>query len=428
MNIPKSTHPRIVIIGGGFGGISLVKVLKNKPVQIVLIDRHNYHTFQPLLYQVSTSGLEPDSIAYPLRKIFKYYRDFHFRMAAVEAILAEKKQIITTIGVISYDYLVIASGSKTNFFGNPEIEQNSMPMKTVPQALNIRSLVLENFEKAVVCEDENQRKSLMNFVIAGAGPTGVELAGALAEFKNGIIKNDYPNLNAQEMTIHLIEGESKVLPPMSVFASKKAEMFLKNMGVNIHLNTFVKNYDGKTVTTNSDLCFETQTFIWSAGVTGAAVRGLAVETFTERGNKYRVDTFNKVIGYEAIYAIGDIAQMKTETYPNGHPMLAQPAIQQGKTLGKNLLLILQDKPPKPFNYLDKGAMATIGRNKAVVDYKKLHFGGFFAWFLWMFVHLWFLVGFRNRIVTFFNWTYNYINFDQAARLIIRPYVKGKIKE
>jgi len=428
MNIPNSTHPRIVIIGGGFGGISLVKALKNKSVQIVLIDRHNYHTFQPLLYQVSTSGLEPDSIAYPLRKIFKYYRDFHFRMATVRAIQAETKQIITSIGAISYDYLVIASGSKTNFFGNSEIEQNSMPMKTVPQALNIRSLVLENFEKAVICEDPNQRKSLMNFVIAGAGPTGVELAGALAEFKNGIIKNDYPNLNAQEMTIHLIEGESKVLPPMSVFASKKAEMFLNKMGVNIHLNTFVKNYNGKTVTTNSDLFFETETFIWSAGVTGAAVQGLSAESFTERGNKYRVDFFNKVIGYDAIYAIGDIAQMKTETYPKGHPMLAQPAIQQGKTLGKNLLLILQNKPPKPFNYLDKGAMATIGRNKAVVDYKKLHFGGFFAWFLWMFVHLWFLVGFRNRIVTFFNWTYNYINFDQAARLIIRPYVKGKIKE
>ncbi|PIQ19030.1 MAG: FAD-dependent oxidoreductase [Flavobacteriaceae bacterium CG_4_8_14_3_um_filter_34_10] len=428
MNIPKSTHPRIVIIGGGFGGISLVKVLRNKQVQIVLIDRHNYHTFQPLLYQVSTSGLEPDSIAYPLRKIFKYYRDFHFRMATVETIQAEKKKIITSIGAINYDYLVIASGSKTNFFGNLDIEQNSMPMKTVPQALNIRSLVLENFEKAVVCEDENKRKSLMNFVIAGAGPTGVELAGALAEFKNGIIKNDYPNLDAQEMTIHLIEGESKVLPPMSVFASKKAEMFLKKMGVNIHLNTYVKNYDGKTVTTNCDLCFETETFIWSAGVTGAAVQGLSVESFSERGNKYRVDSFSKVIGYEAIYAIGDIAQMKTEIYPNGHPMLAQPAIQQGKRLGKNLLLILQNKQPIPFNYLDKGAMATIGRNKAVVDYKKLHFGGFFAWFLWMFVHLWFLVGFRNRIVTFFNWTYNYINFDKAARLIIRPYIKGKFKE
>ncbi|PKP26341.1 MAG: FAD-dependent oxidoreductase [Bacteroidetes bacterium HGW-Bacteroidetes-2] len=425
MNIPKSKNPRVVIIGGGFGGISLVKSLKNKPIQIVLIDKHNYHTFQPLLYQVSTSGLEPDSIAYPLRKIFKNYRDFHFRMASVEAILAETKEINTSIGIISYDYLVIASGSKTNFFGNLDIEQNSMPMKTVPQALNIRSLVLENFEKAVVCEDANQRKSLMSFVIAGAGPTGVELAGALAEFKNGIIKKDYPNLNAQEMTIHLIEGESRVLPPMSLFASKKAERFLKKMGVAIHLNTFVKNYDGKTVTTNSNLCFETETFIWSAGVTGAAVQGLAVESFTERGNKYRVDSFNKVIGYEAIYAIGDIAQMKTETYPKGHPMLAQPAIQQGKNLGKNLLLILKNKQPNQFSYIDKGSMATIGRNKAVADYKKLHFGGFFAWFLWMFVHLWFLVGFRNRIVTFFNWTYNYINFDQAARLIIRPYIKKK---
>jgi len=425
MNIPKSVNPRIVIIGGGFGGISLIKSLKNKVVQIVLIDRHNYHTFQPLLYQVSTSGLEPDSIAYPLRKIFENYKDFHFRMADVDAIIAENKEIITSIGTINYDYLVIATGSKTNFFGNSDIEQNSMPMKTVPQALNIRSLVLENFEKAVVCENLRERRSLMNFVIAGAGPTGVELAGALAEFKNGIIKNDYPNLDPEEMTIHLIEGESKVLPTMSAFASKKAEKFLKKMGVVVHLDTFVKNYDGKIVTTNTNLSFETKTFIWSAGVTGAALQGLSVDSFTKRGNRYRVDFYNKIIGYDNIYAIGDIAEMNTEKYPLGHPMVAQPAIQQGRALGKNLLRKFKNKSLKPFEYNDKGSMATIGRNKAVVDYKKLHFAGFFAWFLWMFVHLWFLVGFRNRIVTFFNWTYNYINFDKAARLIIRPYVKKK---
>lgn len=425
MNIPRTEHPRIMVVGGGFGGISFIKAFKNKAFQVVLLDRHNYHTFQPLLYQVSTSGLEPDSIAYPLRKIFKFYKDFHFRMATVEAIEPNQKEIKTSIGTISYDYLVIASGSKTNYFGNIEIEQNCMPMKTVPQALNIRSLVLENFEKAVITENAEERKSLMNFVIAGAGPTGVELAGALAEFKNGIINRDYPNLNPNEMTIHLIEGEPQVLPPMSSFASKKAAKFLTNMGVHIHVNTFVNNYDGKKVTTNTGLTLITETFIWSAGVTGAAIQGLTKETFTERGNRYKVNEYSKVVGYENIFAIGDIAYMTTERYPNGHPMVAQPAIQQGRALGKNMLRIIRNKPLKPFRYKDKGTMATVGRNKAVVDFKKISFGGFFAWFLWMFVHLWFLVGFRNRIVTFFNWTYNYINFDQAARLIIRPFVRNK---
>lgn len=425
MNIPKTEHPRIVVVGGGFGGISFIKALKNKPVQVVLLDRHNYHTFQPLLYQVSTSGLEPDSIAYPLRKVFKFYRDFHFRMATVQEIDPLAKEVKTSIGTISYDYLVIASGSKTNYFGNTDIEQNCMPMKTVPQALNIRSLVLENFERAVITENIEERKSLMNFVVAGAGPTGVELAGALAEFKNGIITRDYPNLNPNEMAIHLIEGEARVLPPMSVFASKKATKFLKKMGVHLHLNTFVKNYDGKIATTNTGLTLETDTFIWSAGVTGAAIQGLQPQSFTERGNRYKVDFYSKIVGYQNVFAIGDIAYMTTERYPNGHPMVAQPAIQQGRALGKNIIRILKNKPPKPFRYKDKGTMATVGRNKAVVDFKTISFGGFFAWFLWMFVHLWFLVGFRNRIVTFFNWTYNYINFDQAARLIIRPFVREK---
>lgn len=423
MNIPETSVPRIVVIGGGFAGISFIKKLQKEKVQIILFDRHNYHTFQPLLYQVSTAGLEPDSIAYPLRKIFRKNVDFHFRMAEVEAIQAENNTIHTSIGSLHYDFLVIATGTRTNFFGNENIAENSMPMKTVPQALNIRSLMLQNIEKADITTDERERKRLLNFVIAGAGPTGVELAGALAEFRKGILENDYPELEEEEMNVHLIEGLDRVLPPMSEQASEKALKFLEKLGVQIHLETFISDYDGKTVTTKDGQKFETATFIWAAGVTGAPIKGINGEALIEKANRYKVDEFNKIKGFENIYALGDIALMETEEYPKGHPQVAQPAIQQGKHLGKNFRKMLKDKKMEPFEYFDKGTMATVGRNKAVVDMGKLHFGGAIAWFLWMFVHLWFLVGFRNRVVTFFNWTYSYINYDRAARLIIRPFKK-----
>lgn len=423
MNIPETGVPRIVVIGGGFAGISFIKKLQKEKVQIVLFDRHNYHTFQPLLYQVSTAGLEPDSIAYPLRKIFRENTDFHFRMAEVENIDTEKNTIHTSIGSLQYDYLVIATGTRTNFFGNENIAENSMPMKTVPQALNIRSLMLQNIEKADITTDERERKRLLNFVIAGAGPTGVELAGALAEFRKGILENDYPELEEEEMNVHLIEGLDRVLPPMSEQASEKAQKFLEKLGVQIHLETFISDYDGKTVTTKDGQKFETATFIWAAGVTGAPIKGINGEALIEKANRYKVDEFNKIKGFDNIYALGDIALMETEEYPKGHPQVAQPAIQQGKHLGKNFRKMLKDKKMEPFEYFDKGTMATVGRNKAVVDMGKLHFGGAIAWFLWMFVHLWFLVGFRNRVVTFFNWTYSYINYDRAARLIIRPFKK-----
>ncbi|MCB0468818.1 MAG: NAD(P)/FAD-dependent oxidoreductase [Aequorivita sp.] len=423
MNIPETSVPRIVVIGGGFAGISFIKKLQKEKVQIILFDRHNYHTFQPLLYQVSTAGLEPDSIAYPLRKIFRKNVDFHFRMAEVEAIQAENNTIHTSIGSLHYDFLVIATGTRTNFFGNENIAENSMPMKTVPQALNIRSLMLQNIEKADITTDERERKRLLNFVIAGAGPTGVELAGALAEFRKGILENDYPELEEEEMNVHLIEGLDRVLPPMSEQASEKAQKFLEKLGVQIHLETFISDYDGKTVTTKDGQKFETATFIWAAGVTGAPIKGINGEALIEKANRYKVDEFNKIKGFENIYALGDIALMETEEYPKGHPQVAQPAIQQGKHLGKNFRKMLKYKKMEPFEYFDKGTMATVGRNKAVVDMGKLHFGGAIAWFLWMFVHLWFLVGFRNRVVTFFNWTYSYINYDRAARLIIRPFKK-----
>lgn len=424
MNIPETGVPRIIVIGGGFAGISFIKKLQKEKVQIVLFDRHNYHTFQPLLYQVSTAGLEPDSIAYPLRKIFRKNLDFHFRLAEVENINTETNSISTSIGNLQYDYLVIATGTRTNYFGNKSIAENSMPMKTVPQALNIRSLILQNIEKADITTDEAERKRLLNFVIAGAGPTGVELAGALAEFRKGILENDYPELDEDEMNVHLIEGQNRVLPPMSKTVSKKAQRFLEKLGVQLHLETFISDYDGKTVTTKDGKKFETATFIWAAGVTGALIKGIDGESLMERANRYNVDEFNAIKGLKNIYALGDIALMGTKDFPKGHPQVAQPAIQQGKHLGKNFRRMLKGDKMKPFKYFDKGTMATVGRNKAVVDIGKLHFGGAIAWFLWMFVHLWFLVGFRNRVVTFFNWTYSYINYDRAARLIIRPFKKS----
>jgi len=421
MNIPITGIPRVVIIGGGFAGISLAKRLLKKEVQVVLLDRHNYHTFQPLLYQVSTAGLEPDSIAYPLRKITRNNPKGFFRMAEVTAIDAEKKSLYTNIGDLTFDYLVIATGSKTNFFGNISIEENAMQMKTIPQALNIRSLILENLEQAVITENPEERKALLNFVLAGAGPTGVELSGAIAELRNQILPKDYPDLDASQMQIHLIEGLGRVLPPMSEHASEKAEKFLRELGVKLHLNTRVKSYDGKVVTTNTDLCLKTSTFIWSAGVTGAPIMGLNASALIEKANRYEVNVFNQVNGYENIFAIGDIAVMLTDDFPKGYPMVAQPAIQQGNQLAKNFVRLLKGEKMKPFEYNDKGTMATVGRNRAVVDLGKLRFGGFFAWYVWMFVHLWFLVGFRNRAITFFNWVYNYINYDKGARLIIRPF-------
>ena len=421
MNIPKTDLPRVVIIGGGFAGMALARKVLKEDMQMVLLDRHNYHTFQPLLYQVSTSGLEPDSIAYPLRKITRSSKKCFFRLAEVESISAEKNTVHTNIGDLIYDYLVIATGSKTNFFGNDSIEEHGMWMKTVPQALNIRSLILENLEQATITEDPEKRKALLNFVLAGAGPTGVELSGAIAELRNHIVPKDYPDLDPNEMNIHLLEGLDRVLPPMSEHASKKAHEMLEELGVKIHLNTMVENYDGHLVETNTDLAIKTETFIWSAGVTGAPVDGLNASAIVEKANRYEVNAFNQVNGYENIFAIGDIALMQTEEFPKGHPMVAQPAIQQGKHLAKNIKHLIKGEKLEAFDYFDKGTMATVGRNRAVVDLHKWKFSGFFAWFVWMFVHLWFLVGFRNRTVTFFNWIYNYINFDKAARLIIRPF-------
>ena len=315
----------------------------------------------------------------------------------------------------------MATGTKTNFFGNKRIAEYAMPMKNVPQALNIRSLMLQNFEMADDCHDLGERKALLNFSIIGAGPTGVELAGAFAELKHNVFPKDYRHLDVQEMEIHLFEGGHQVLPPMSENASKKAADFLKELGVQIHLNSIANDYDGEVLTLKDGATVRTKNFIWTAGVTGAVIEGLASETLVDKLNRFKVNRFNQVAGYNNIFAIGDIAYMETEVYPKGHPQVAQPAIQQGELLAKNLKKSLEGKSMEPFKYIDKGTMATIGRNKAVADIGKLEFGGFFAWSIWMFVHLMALVGFRNRVIVFFNWAYNYINYDKAARLIVRPF-------
>ncbi|UYW01673.1 NAD(P)/FAD-dependent oxidoreductase [Flavobacterium agricola] len=421
MNIPDSSNPRVVIVGGGFAGISLAKKLKDRKFQVVLLDKHNYHNFQPLMYQVATGGLEAGSIAYPLRKIVQDHQETFFRMANVESVDTTNKKVITDIGTIYYDYLVLATGSTNNFFGNKEIEENSMVMKSIPEALDILSLILENFELALQTNDIEERKALMNFVIVGAGPTGVELAGALAEMKKAVFPKDYPDLDISMMEIHLVQGTDRVLDAMSVKSSEAAAKFLRQLGVKIHIDVRVTGYDGLTVTTASDLTLTSKAVIWSAGVKGCVVDGVAEAV--DRASRIRTNEFNQVEGFTDVFAIGDVAAIYGDKYKFGHPMMAQPAIQQGALLAENLERLERKQPLKQFVYNDKGSMATIGRNKAVVDMPKFHFNGIFAWFVWMFVHLISLIGFKNKALVFCSWIYNYFAFDRESRVIIKEYKK-----
>ncbi|MBC3784328.1 NAD(P)/FAD-dependent oxidoreductase [Spirosoma utsteinense] len=422
LNIPDTTKPRVVIIGGGFGGMNLAKSLRDADVQVVLFDKQNYNGFWPLLYQVATAGLEPDAIAEPFRKMFDGQKDFHFRMVRVNKIDPEAKTVTTLIGDLHYDYLIIASGSKSNFFGNEQIQKYSFPLKTVPEALNIRSQFLQCFEQASITREPAERQSLLNFVIAGAGPTGVEMAGSLAEMRKHVLPADYPGLDFSQMNIYVVEGMGKVLPPMSDESGKKAQKYLEELGVVIKLNTLVENYDGETVTFKGGEQIKTQTLVWGAGVTGAMIDGIPAES-TERG-RILVDPINRIQGLTDVFAIGDIAFMKLEKFPKGHPGVAQPAIQQGEHLAKNLKRMLKNEPTTPFEYFDKGSLAIVGRSKAVADLPgNIHLGGFIAWMAWLFVHIFYLVGFRSKLVVFSNWMYRLFTYQRGTRLIIRPFIR-----
>jgi NADH dehydrogenase len=389
---------------------------------VVLIDRNNYHTFQPLLYQVATAGIEPDSIVFPIRKIFKGYRHFHFRMAEALEVKAAERLLVTSIGEIEYDYLVIATGSDTNYFGMERPKKHGMPMKSVREALDLRSCILENFEMAITTADLVEREALMNYVIVGGGPTGVELAGALGELKRHVLPNDYPELDFRRMQIHLIDSNERLLNGMEEKSSEKSKRYLEQLDVHVWLDLRVTDYDGRLITTNTHETFRAATMIWAAGVKGEFIPGLPAESILRNG-RIKVDGSNCVEGLENVFALGDVAFMTTDAaFPQGHPQVAQVAMQQGDLLGQNLTRAGKDKTRwKSFTYNNKGSMATIGRNRAVAEIGKFHSQGFVAWMLWLFVHLMSLVGFRNRLVVLFNWIVNYINYDRGMRLIIRPF-------
>jgi NADH:ubiquinone reductase (H+-translocating) len=426
MNAPdRSKFPQVVIIGGGFGGLNVARQLEDQPVDVLLLDKHNYHTFQPLLYQVALGSLEAESIAFSHRKNFGGQKNLRFRVADVKHIYHEKNTIETSIGEIAYDYLVIATGSTTNFFGNKDVEHHAMPMKSIPEALNLRYLIFQNLEEAVLHKVKEEREPYLTFVLVGAGPTGVELAGAIAEFRNFVLEKDYPELKKEDVKIYLCDFLPRTLGPMSEQASHASEQYLRKLGVELLLNAKVSNYDGEVITFEHGQSIKTKSVIWSAGVMGVIPHGISKD-LVERGNRIRVDNTCRVIGMNNVFAIGDVAAMITDETPKGHPGVAQVAIQMGKNVGKNIIHLVKGETTEPFKYNDKGSLATIGRNKAVADLGKVKFQGFFAWLVWIFVHLFSLVGARNRIIVFINWMANYINYDGGSRLIIRRFVRGSI--
>src|SRR5680860_345745 len=421
------SNPKVVIIGAGFGGIELAKALRNKPVEVLLIDKNNYHNFQPLMYQVATGGLEPASIAYPVRRIFRKYENVSFRMAEVSKVDVHGNCISTSIGKIEFDYLVIATGSENNFFNFEPVKDKLLTLKSIPDALNIRSFILQNLEKALADREGESLEEIINVAIVGGGPAGLELAGALAEMKKYVLPKDFPELDISKMNINLYEAGPELLEAMSEEASLKSLEYVQEMGVNVFLNTKVSDYDGETVTLGDGTTFLTDTVIWSAGVKGSPINGLPKSAMVG-GNRISIDSYNQVQDTKNIFAVGDVASHITKDAPRGLPMLAFVAQQQGKHLSKNLVRSISNKPMKPFDYNDKGTMATIGRNKAVVDLPHYKFQGAFAWFVWMFFHIFSLVGFRNKIVTFFDWFANYVSYDRPLGLIIRPFNRTITKE
>ena len=410
----------MVIIGAGFGGISMANSFKNKQVDVLLIDQNNYHNFQPLMYQIATGGLEPYSIAYPVRRIFRNCRNVTFRMAKVKSVEIEKNRIRTSIGLIAYDYLIIATGSRNNFFNFESIKKVLLPLKSIPDALNLRSFIFQNLEKSLSKKDEEEVEEILNIAIVGGGPAGIELAGALAEMKRHVLPKDFPDLDTSKLSINLYQSSSKLLNSMSEESSNKALEYLNQLGINVKLNSRVTKYDGDVLTIKDGSTFNTDTVIWTAGVKGAPIKGLP-EGSIIGGNRISVDEFNKVMNSESVYAIGDVAACISPKNPKGLPMLAPVAKQQGKHLAKNIINLIKGKEMEPFEYIDRGTMATIGRRKAVVDLPKWKFQGTFAWLVWMFVHIMSLVGFRNKLVAFLDWMANYFTYDRPLGLIIRPH-------
>lgn len=418
-NIPETNKKRVVIVGAGFGGLALAQALKKGPFQVVLLDKNNYHQFQPLFYQVAMAGLEPSSIAFPLRKVFQYNQDIHIRVTEVLSVHPEEKKLMTGLGRVDYDYLVLGMGAGTNYFGMENIRKYAMPMKSVSEAIQLRNRILQNFEAALSTEDSRLQAALMSVVIVGGGPTGVEVAGTLAEMKKMILPKDYPELDFNLMKIYLFESSPAVLEVMSPDASSKAKEYLERLGVDVRVGERIQDFNGTVAYTNQGEEINTHNMVWAAGVLSNSLEGFSPEVYG-RGRRMKVNTSNQVLGYPDIFAIGDMALMITEAYPNGHPQVAQPAIQQGILLAKNLRALHAGQPLKAFEYKDLGSMATVGRHLAVVDLPFWKFQGTFAWYVWMFVHLMAILGVKNKILIFINWLWSYITYDQSLRLIIRP--------
>lgn len=412
---------KIIIIGAGFAGLRLARKLANSTVNVLVIDKNNHHQFQPLFYQVAAANIEPSAISFPLRKVFQNTDNVRIRVAEVLSINPEAKVVNTSIGEFKYDMLVIATGATTNFFGNEAVERCAFPMKSTVEAVKLRQHILENFEEATYANEE-RRKSLFNIIIAGGGATGVELAGSLAEMKKNILPRDYPDFDHQLVNIILVEGGDATLSPMSKASQEKSKSYLESMGVKILLNTRVKSYDGTAVELSDGQLLVSNTLIWAAGIKGNIISGLEAATI-ERGNRFKVDRNCQVTGYTDVYAIGDIATMQTEKYPNGHPQVANVAISQGKYLATNFLNNVTATTFKPYEYDDKGSMATVGKNKAVVDLPWFSFQGFFAWVVWMGLHVLLLMGMKNRVQVFINWMYAYFTNDSSLRLIFKNLYK-----
>lgn len=420
LNIDKGNKKRVVIVGGGFGGLELANRLKGSHYQIILIDKNNYHQFPPLIYQVASAGMEPSSISFPFRKNFQRRRNLHFRMAELRAVFPEKHLIQTSIGKVEYDYLVLAAGTTTNFFGNENVASHAIPMKTVAEAMGLQNAILSNLERAITSSNAVERQELLNVVVVGGGATGVEVAGVLAEMKKTILPRDYPDLDAGLMNIYLIEAGSRLLAAMSPDSSATVEQYLRNMGVNVLLNKMVTDYSDHKVHLADGSSISTRTFIWVSGVTAQPVGNMPKEHLG-RGARIKVDAFNRVEGMEDVFAIGDQCIMQGDKkWPGGHPQLAQVAIQQGRNLAKNLRRMERKKPLKPFTYNNLGTLATVGRNKAVAEIGSLRMKGFLAWFVWLVVHLRSILGVRNKAVVLLNWIWNYFNYNQSLRMIFYP--------